>query len=90
MRLRFAYYVTCTSVIKDPGTGEITEIRCTYDPESRGGTADGRKVKGTVHWVSTRHAIDAQVRLYGPLFSESNPPLAASRSLPPFNAAGSA
>ena len=74
VRLRFAYYVTCTSVIKDPDTGEITEIRCTYDPESRGGgTADGRKVKGTVHWASTRHAIDAQVRLYGPLFSEPNP-----------------
>jgi len=74
VRLRFAYYVTCTAVIKDPLTDEITEIRCTYDPDSRGGgTADGRKVKGTVHWVSTRHALDAQVRLYGPLFAEADP-----------------
>ena len=74
VRLRFAYYVTCTSVIKDPQSGEITELRCTYDPDSRGGgTADGRKVKGTIHWVSARHALDAQVRLYGPLFNDSNP-----------------
>jgi glutaminyl-tRNA synthetase len=74
VRLRFAYYVTCTSIDKDPQTDEITQIRCQYDPESRGGgTADGRKVKGTVHWVSARHALDAQVRLYGPLFDDANP-----------------
>ncbi|MFT5174822.1 MAG: glutaminyl-tRNA synthetase [Gammaproteobacteria bacterium] len=74
VRLRFAYYVTCTSVVKDPQSGQITEIRCNYDPESRGGgSSDGRKVKGTVHWVSTRHAVDAQVRLYGPLFEDANP-----------------
>ncbi len=74
IRLKHAYYVTCTGVKKDPATGEISEIRCTYDPESRGGsTPDGRKVKGTSHWVSAAHAADAEVRLYGNLFTLQDP-----------------
>ncbi|HPQ53191.1 MAG TPA: glutamine--tRNA ligase/YqeY domain fusion protein [Spirochaetota bacterium] len=74
VRLKHAYYVTCTDVIKDPATGEITEIRCTYDPATRGGwSEDGRKVKGTLHWVSAEHAIDAEVRLYERLFTTEEP-----------------
>jgi glutaminyl-tRNA synthetase len=70
VRLRGAYLVTCTDVIKDPSTGEITEVHCTHDPASRGGDApDGRKVKGTLHWVSARHVMDIEVRLYDRLFS---------------------
>jgi glutaminyl-tRNA synthetase len=70
VRLRGAYLVTCTEVVKDPSTGEITEVHCTHDPASRGGDApDGRKVKGTLHWVSARHAMDIEVRLYDRLFS---------------------
>jgi glutaminyl-tRNA synthetase len=73
VRLRYAYYVTCTDVIKDK-SGEVIELRCTYDPESRGGwAADGRKVKGTLHWVSAAHALEAEVRLYDRLFSRDNP-----------------
>jgi glutaminyl-tRNA synthetase len=73
VRLRYAYYVTCTDVIKDEN-GEVIELRCTYDPESRGGwAADGRKVKGTLHWVSAAHAVEAEVRLYDRLFSRENP-----------------
>jgi glutaminyl-tRNA synthetase len=69
VRLRYACYVTCTGFDKDPASGEVTEIRCTFDPESRGAsTPDGRKVKGTIHWVSAAHAIDAEVRLYDHLF----------------------
>jgi glutaminyl-tRNA synthetase len=61
-------------VIKDPGSGEVIELRCTYDPETRGGDApDGRKVKGTLHWVSAKHAISAEVRLYDHLFIKENP-----------------
>jgi glutaminyl-tRNA synthetase len=68
VRLKYAYYITCKEVIKD-ANGKITEIRCSYDPESRGGgTADGRRVKGTLHWVSAEHAIEAEVRLYDKLF----------------------
>ncbi len=74
VRLRYAYYVTCTDVIEDSQSGQVTELRCRYDPESRGGgTPDGRKVKGTLHWVSARHAVDAQVRLYEPLFRVPDP-----------------
>ncbi len=74
VRLKHAYYITCTDVIRDPETGEISEIHCTYDPKSRGGwTDDGRKVKGTLHWVSIEHAIDAEVRLYDHLFTKENP-----------------
>ena len=73
VRLRFAYFVTCTEVIKD-GAGEVIELRCTYDPETKGGNApDGRKVKGTIHWVSAADAIDAEIRLYNPLFSTEAP-----------------
>ena len=74
VRLRYAYFVTCVDVVKDPGTGEITELHCTYDPATRGGDApDGRKVKGTLHWVSAKHAANARVRLYDHLFTKENP-----------------
>lgn len=74
VRLKHAYYITCTDVVRDPTSGEIVEVHCTYDPESRGGwTADQRKVKGTLHWVSAAHAIPAEVRLYDHLFMEENP-----------------
>ncbi|RLA16520.1 MAG: glutamine--tRNA ligase, partial [Gammaproteobacteria bacterium] len=73
VRLRYGYYVTCTDVIKD-AAGEVIEIHCTYDPATRGGSSpDGRKVKGTIHWVSAAHALDAEVRLYDRLFNEPNP-----------------
>jgi len=73
VRLRYAYLVTCTEVIKDE-SGEVAELRCRYDPETRGGDApDGRKVKGTIHWVSAAHAQEAEIRLYDSLFSEENP-----------------
>lgn len=69
VRLRFAYYVTCTSVVKDEA-GNVTEVHCTYDAETRGGkSADGRKVKGTIHWVSAKHAVTAEIRLYDRLFT---------------------
>ena len=68
VRLRFAYFVTCNEVVKDE-TGEIVELRCSYDPETKGGNApDGRKVRGTIHWVSASHALESEVRLYNPLF----------------------
>ena len=71
IRLRYAYFITCREVIKNPATGEITELRCTYDPATRGGDApDGRRVKATLHWVSARHAVDAEVRLYDTLFTK--------------------
>jgi len=74
VRLRYAYFVTCVDVVKDPATGEIVELHCTYDPATRGGDSpDGRKVKGTLHWVSAKHAIDARVRLYDHLFTKENP-----------------
>ena len=74
VRLRYAYFITCVDAVKDPATGEIVELHCTYDPATRGGDApDGRKVKGTLHWVSAKHAIDAQVRLYDHLFTKENP-----------------
>jgi len=74
VRLRSAYFVTCTGFTKDPATGEIAEVRCTYDPATRGGDApDGRKVKATLHWVSAAHAFDAEVRLYDRLFTVEEP-----------------
>jgi glutaminyl-tRNA synthetase len=74
VRLRAAYYITCTGIVKDPQTGEIIEVHCTYDPATRGGwSQDGRKVKGTLHWVSLQHAIDAEVRLYDRLFVKPDP-----------------
>jgi glutaminyl-tRNA synthetase len=73
VRLRFAYLITCREVIKN-ASGEIVELRCTYDPATRGGsTPDGRKVKGTIHWVSAGHAVNAEVRLYDRLFAVENP-----------------
>jgi glutaminyl-tRNA synthetase len=73
VRLRWAYFVTCTNVVKD-ATGHITEIHCTYDPATKGGDApDGRKVKATLHWVSAKHAIAAEVRLYDHLFTKEDP-----------------
>ncbi len=74
VRLRYAYFIRCVDVVKDEATGEVVRLRCTYDPETRGGDApDGRKVKATLHWVSAGHAIDAEVRLYHHLFSKENP-----------------
>jgi glutaminyl-tRNA synthetase len=74
VRLKYAYYITCTEVIKDPATGTIIELRCTYDPETRGGwSKDGRKVKGTSHWVSAAHSAPAEFRLYDRLFTAENP-----------------
>lgn len=71
VRLRYAYYITCTGVVKDEKTGEITELHCTYDPATRGGDSpDGRKVRATIHWVSASHAIDAEVRLYDYLLTK--------------------
>lgn len=72
VRLRYAYYITCKEVVKDDA-GNIVELICTYDPESRGGTADGRKVKATLHWVSAKHAVRAEVRLYDRLFTTPSP-----------------
>jgi glutaminyl-tRNA synthetase len=73
VRLRWAYVVRCTGVEKDPRTGEVTAVRCTADPASRGGDARGRKVKATIHWVSARHAVEAEVRLYDRLFTVEEP-----------------
>ena len=73
VRLRYAYFITCTGVVKNDA-GEITELRCSYDPQTRGGNApDGRKVKGTLHWVAEKHAVAAEVRLYDRLFTVPNP-----------------
>jgi len=73
VRLRYAYFVTCTAVIKND-QGEITALHCTYDPASRGGNSpDGRKVKATLHWVSANHAVKAEVRLYDRLFTDEDP-----------------
>lgn len=74
VRLRYAYYLKCESVVKDDATGEILELRCTYDPATRGGgSPDGRKVKATLHWVSATRAVAAEVRLYDRLFTKENP-----------------
>ena len=74
VRLRYGYFVTCTSVVKND-KGEVVEVHCTYDPATRGGNnpPDGRKVKSTIHWVSAAHAVDAEVRIYENLFSEEDP-----------------
>jgi len=74
VRLRYAYFITCVDVVKDEKTGEVIELHCEYDPVSRGGNSpDGRKVRGTLHWVSARHAIRAEVRLIDRLFTHPNP-----------------
>jgi glutaminyl-tRNA synthetase len=73
VRLRYGALVTCNEVVKDDA-GNVVELRCTWDPESKGGNApDGRKVRGTIHWVSAKHAVDAEVRLYDRLFNDENP-----------------
>jgi glutaminyl-tRNA synthetase len=74
VRLKHAYYITCVDVVKDGQTGEVVDLHCTYDPETRGGwSEDGRKVKGTLHWVSAPHALEAEVRLYDSLFTKPDP-----------------
>jgi glutaminyl-tRNA synthetase len=74
VRLRYAYFITCVDVVKDPRTGEVVELHCTYDPATRGGDApDGRKVRATLHWVSAAHALAAEVRLYDQLFVKADP-----------------
>jgi glutaminyl-tRNA synthetase len=73
VRLRYAYFITCVDVVKDE-QGEVVELHCTYDPATRGGDApDGRKVRGTLHWVSAAHALDVEVRQYDRLFLKENP-----------------
>src|SRR4030095_15596337 len=72
VRLRYAYIVKCTGVERD-GAGQVVEVRCTYDPDSRGGDSRGRRVRGTIHWVSSSHSIPAEVRLYDHLFSAPRP-----------------
>jgi glutaminyl-tRNA synthetase len=73
VRLRYGYFIKCTGVVKN-AAGEVTEVRCTYDPASKGGNSpDGRKVKSTIHWVSAAHAVSAEVRLYDTLFSKEDP-----------------
>jgi glutaminyl-tRNA synthetase len=73
VRLRYAYYITCVDVVKDDA-GEVVEVHCTYDPETKGGDSpDGRKVKGTIHWVSAQHAVEAEVRVYDHLFMVEDP-----------------
>ncbi|MCX5667410.1 MAG: glutamate--tRNA ligase family protein, partial [Candidatus Omnitrophica bacterium] len=74
VRLRYAYFIKCSEVVKDKATGEVLEIHCTYDPATRGGDApDGRKVKATIHWVSAGHAIESEVRIYDTLFTKRDP-----------------
>jgi len=74
VRLKHAYYIKCVGVVKDNGTGKVIEVHCTYDPETRGGwSSDGRKVRGTLHWVSAAHALEAEVRLYDHLFTKRDP-----------------
>jgi glutaminyl-tRNA synthetase len=74
VRLRYGYFITCVGVDKDPATGAVTALRCTYDPATRGGDApDGRKVKATIHWASAGHSVPAEVRLYDRLFDDPDP-----------------
>jgi glutaminyl-tRNA synthetase len=74
IRLKYSYYITCTNVIKDPNTGEVTELHCTYDPDSKGGwSKDGRRVKGTSHWISATNTRHAEFRQYNLLFTQLNP-----------------
>jgi glutaminyl-tRNA synthetase len=87
VRLRYAYFIKCEGVVKDNKTGEITEIHCTYDPETRGGYApDNRKVKATIHWVSAAHCKKAEVRLYDRLFATANPGAEAEKADTDFTA----
>ena len=82
IRLRYGFFIKCENVIKDPDTGEISELQCTYDPDTRGGFApDGRKVRATIHWVSARHALPSEVRLYDRLCSDPNPDISSAQKL---------
>ena len=82
VRLRYGYIIKCIEVKKDPNSGEVIELICTYDPETRGGnTPDGRKVKGTIHWVSASNHISAEVRLFDRLCSDTNPDISSEESL---------
>ena len=82
IRLRYGFFIKCENVIKDPDTGEISELQCTYDPDTRGGFApDGRKVRATIHWVSARHALPSEVRLYDRLCSDPNPDISSAQEL---------
>ncbi len=86
VRLRYAYFITCTGVVKDPVTGQITELHATVDPATRGGDApDGRKVKATLHWVSASHAVDAEVRLFDRLFTAEAPGAATGNFMDDLN-----
>ena len=74
VRLRYGYFIRCIDAMKDPGTGRVTEVHCTYDPATRSGFApDGRKVEATIHWVSAEHSLPAEIRLYDRLFRVANP-----------------
>jgi glutaminyl-tRNA synthetase len=74
VRLRYGYFIKCASVVKDPNTGEVAEVHCTYDPKTRSGFApDGRKVDATIHWVSANHSVPAEVRLYDRFFKFADP-----------------
>jgi len=74
VRLRYAYIIKCVGVVKNEKTGEVTELRCTYDPETKSGSSQsGRRVKGTIHWVSALHAVDAEARLYDRLYGIEDP-----------------
>ena len=74
VRLRYGYFITCVGVERDGQTGEVSALHCTYDPATRGGSApDGRRVRGTIHWVSAAHSVPAEVRLYDTLFTTENP-----------------
>ena len=74
VRLKYAYFITCTKIINNPKTGEVDELICTYDPNSKGGKSpDGRKVRGTIHWVSKSESIKSEVRIYNPLFLTEKP-----------------
>ena len=82
IRLRYGFFIKCENIIKDPDTGEISELQCTYDPDTRGGFApDGRKVRATIHWVSARHALPSEVRLYDRLCSDPNPDISSAQKL---------
>ena len=73
VRLRYAYLIKCEDAVKD-AKGNVVELRCTYDPQAGGGSSsDGRRVKGVIHWVSARHAFEAEIRLFNPLFTKENP-----------------
>jgi glutaminyl-tRNA synthetase len=74
VRLRYGYFIRCVGVVKDPATGEVIEVHCTYDPDTlTGPPKDGRKAEGTIHWVSAAHSLPAEIRLYERLFAVSNP-----------------